>query len=193
MAQMLAHHGAVLALDQRIVVALPGPALGLFDVQFLQQPGNALVDGLRAVVTMEPPDDEGEGLEQLFQCRQQIAFRYALDADHDWHPGHRVDRIEVIKPLDTVLITLVNGFDPQEAGTALGVRDAAFTDRALIRSSALRRSSPRFYDGDPHGVGVKSRRFASSSRMRTTAMDLTAFRVQDVVRPARVQQPQNRL
>ena len=69
MAQMLAYHRAVLALDQRIVVALPGPALGLFDVQFLQQSGHPLVDELGPVVTVESPDDEGEGLEQLFQRR----------------------------------------------------------------------------------------------------------------------------
>ena len=49
-ANMLAHHGSVLALHQRVVGRTVGARLGELDQQFVQQPGNAMVQELAAVV-----------------------------------------------------------------------------------------------------------------------------------------------
>ena len=66
MAEQLAHDMTVLAFHQGVVVAVPGAGLGELDTQFLQQPGDPPVDVFRAVVGVEPPDDEREALQQVF-------------------------------------------------------------------------------------------------------------------------------
>ena len=47
MAEELAHDMAVLAFHQGVVVAVPGAGLGELDAQFLQQPGDPVVDIVR--------------------------------------------------------------------------------------------------------------------------------------------------
>ena len=96
MAEQLAHHVAVLAFHQGIVVAVPGAGLGEFNAQLLQQPGDLFVDVLRAVVGVEPQEDEREGLQQVFQGRNEIDLADTLDADHHLELGHLIHRIDVI-------------------------------------------------------------------------------------------------
>ena len=55
-ADMLAHDPAVFGLDQAVVAALPGAALGLFDAQFFKQPGDGAVEEFAAVA---PHEDTG--------------------------------------------------------------------------------------------------------------------------------------
>ena len=88
----------VLAFHQGIVVAVPGAGFGELDTQFLQQPGNLFVDIFRAVVGVEPPDDEGEARQQLFQGRDEVDFTDFLDTDHDLELGHFIHGIDMIDP-----------------------------------------------------------------------------------------------
>ena len=53
-AEVFAHDVAILALDEGVVVAVPGPRLGELDVQLVEQVGDAVVDVLGAVVGMDP-------------------------------------------------------------------------------------------------------------------------------------------
>lgn len=63
----LADDGAVLGLDEGVVVGAPRSGLGeLSDVKLVEQPGDVVVDVLGAVVGVEAPDVEGEGLEEVF-------------------------------------------------------------------------------------------------------------------------------
>ena len=55
-ADVFADNRAVLGLHQAVVAALPRPALGLFDAQFIEQLGDRFVDELRAVVGVEAED-----------------------------------------------------------------------------------------------------------------------------------------
>lgn len=57
-AEVLARHVGVLALDQGVVVAAPGARLGELDVELGEQVGHPMVDVLRAVVGVESPDAE---------------------------------------------------------------------------------------------------------------------------------------
>ncbi len=90
MAEELAHDMAVLAFHQGVVVAVPGAGLGELDTQFLQQPGDPVVDVLQAVVGMEPQDHERDALQQVLKGRDEIDLADALDTDHDLEPGHLI-------------------------------------------------------------------------------------------------------
>ena len=96
MAEQLAHDMTVLAFHQGVVVAVPGAGLGELDTQFLQQPGDPPVDVFRAVVGVEPPDDEREARQQVFQGRDEIVFTDFLDTDHDLELGHLIHGIDMI-------------------------------------------------------------------------------------------------
>ena len=74
-AEPLAHHVGVLALDQGVVVRAPGAGLGeALDAQLVEQPGDAVVDVLAAVVGVEAEDAEREGPQQALEQRQQEAL-----------------------------------------------------------------------------------------------------------------------
>ena len=70
-AQMLADHRAILGFDQAVVVAVPGPAFGLFDQQFLQQTGHRAVDELAAVIGVKAENAEGKLPQHGLQNRLQ--------------------------------------------------------------------------------------------------------------------------
>jgi len=102
-------------------------------VELFQQGGGARVDVLRAVVAVEAKDDEGEGLEQGGQDRQENVLADALDAADELERGDLVDQVDVVEPLDPIEIALVDGIDPQEARTSLGAGTAPLADADLDR------------------------------------------------------------
>ena len=120
-AEVLAHDGAVLGLDQRVVVGSARSRLGeLLDVELVEQLDDAVVDVLRAVVGVEAQGAEGKALEQRFEHRNQERLRDALDRADALELGDLIDQIEVIQGLDAVQIALVDSIDADEAGTTLG-------------------------------------------------------------------------
>jgi len=60
-----------------------------------QQGDDAGVDVLRAVVAVEAEDDEGEGIEQGGQDRQEEVLADALDAADELERGDRVDQVQI--------------------------------------------------------------------------------------------------
>lgn len=70
-AEMFADDGAVFAFDQGVVVGVAGAGLGEFlDLEFVEEPRDAMVDGLGAVIGMEGAEGEGKGQEERFQDRK---------------------------------------------------------------------------------------------------------------------------
>src|SRR5438270_11297633 len=57
-AHMLADHSAILGFYQPVVVAVPRPRLGLFNQQFVQEPGHRMVDEFATVVGMKAANVE---------------------------------------------------------------------------------------------------------------------------------------
>ena len=129
MAEQLAHHVTVLAFHQGIVVAVPGTGLGKLDTQFLQQPGDPTVDVFRAVVGVEPQDDEREARQQVCQGRDEVDFTDALDTDHDLELGHFIHGIDMIDAFFPVQIALVHGIDAYIARLAVTLWLAPLADR----------------------------------------------------------------
>ena len=122
-AEVLAHEGAVLGLDQGVVVAAAGARLGEFlDVELVEQLGDAVVDVLRAVVGVKTQD---------FERRQQEGFRDTRDRADELELSDLVNQVQVVQALDAVQIALVDGIDADEAGAALGTRLAALTNGPL--------------------------------------------------------------
>ncbi len=84
--QTLANHRAVLALDQRVVIAAPRPRPGhRADVQPVQQFHHRMIDELRAVVAVEVDDPERECTEQILQHRNQEALGNRLGRTDELH------------------------------------------------------------------------------------------------------------
>ena len=138
MAEELAHDMAVLAFHQGVVVAVPGAGLGELDAQFLQQPGDPVVDIVRAVVGMESQDHERKGLQQVFQGRDEIHLADALDTDHDLEPGHLIYRIDMIDAFFPVY-ALVHGIDTDSARLTVTLRLTSFADVTVDRTGLLHR------------------------------------------------------
>ena len=65
---------------------------------------------------MKSPDGEGKALEQEPDHGQQIGLGDALDGGDELPLGDDVDGVDVIDPLGTVLVTLVDGIDADIAG-----------------------------------------------------------------------------
>jgi hypothetical protein len=111
-ADVLADDRSIFALHQGVVIAVPRPALGLLDQQFVEQLGHDMVDELTAVVGMKPQNAEGKlpqhGLQHWFQSR----FADLRGGAHHLPLRHFVHRIDVIDPLHPVPIPLVHGVHP---------------------------------------------------------------------------------
>ena len=134
-AEVFSHNRAVLALGQGVVVGTPGPRAGeLPDVQLVEQPGDLMVDELRAVVGMEAFDDEGERAKEGFEHREQEVFADALHRSDELELCDLVDQIDVVQALGTVEVALMDGVHPHDTGTALGVRSASLADADVHRS-----------------------------------------------------------
>ena len=133
-AEVLAHHRAVLGLDQGVVVGFSSPGLGeRLDVEFFEQGGDPVVDVLRAIVGVEALDGKGEGLDEGLEHRQQEALGDAFDRAYELELGDLVDEIDVVEALDAVEVALMDRVDAQEAGTAVGMGFAALADGDLDR------------------------------------------------------------
>ena len=70
-ANQLAHHRAIFAFYQRVVLAAAGPAFGELGVQLLQHLRHSMIDVFRAVVDVKPQYHERK-LRQ--HCLQLSAF-----------------------------------------------------------------------------------------------------------------------
>ena len=117
-AEVFSHHRAVLALGQGVVVGTPAPRAGeLPDVQLVEQPGDLMVDELRAVVGMEAFDDEGERAKEGLEHREHEVFADALHRADELELCDLVDQVEVVHTLGTVEVALMDGVHPNENGT----------------------------------------------------------------------------
>ncbi len=136
--QTLADHRAVLALDQRVVIAAPRPRPGhRADVQPVQQPHHRMVDELRAVVAVEVDDLERECAEQILQHRNQKTLRNRLGRTDELHLRHLVYHIDFINALDTGAVALMHRVDAHESGLSARLRPATLADRHRCRPGAL--------------------------------------------------------
>ena len=71
-AEVLANDGAVLGLEQGVVIGAAGAGLcELLDMEFVEQVGDPPVDVPRAVVGVESMDREGEGGDERFEDGQE--------------------------------------------------------------------------------------------------------------------------
>lgn len=128
-AEVLAHHVGVLAFDQGIVVAAPGARPGELDMELGEQVGHPVVDVLRAVVGVEPPDAEGHLFEQADQDGQQEALRDGRDRGHQFELGRLIDQVDQVDALDAVPVALMHRVDAQESGLPVGLGRLARADR----------------------------------------------------------------
>ena len=117
-----------LGLGQAVVVAAPRPAARELDAQLVQHTGHRVVDVLAAVVGVEAEDLERELRQHLLDDGQQMRLGNDLHRGHHLPLGHAVHRVDVVQPLDAVLVTLVNAVDADEAWAALGRRGLAHAD-----------------------------------------------------------------
>ena len=76
-ADMLADHGAVFGLHQAVAAALPRPAPGLFDAQFIGQPGCGFVDERAAVVRVKSQDAKRKLTQHVLENRLPTGLRDA--------------------------------------------------------------------------------------------------------------------
>ena len=117
-AEPLADHAAVLALDQGVVVGVAGAGLGeLTDVELGEQCRDAVVDVLGAVVGVEAFDLEGEGVDEGFELGDEEVLGDAVDGPKVLELRHFVDDVDDVDPL---LAALVDGVDAEEAGSPVG-------------------------------------------------------------------------
>jgi hypothetical protein len=75
--------------------------------------------------------DEGKGLDEALQDRQQEALRDSFDRAYELELGDLVDQVDVVEALDAVHVGLMDRIDPQEAGAALGAKFAPPADGDL--------------------------------------------------------------
>ena len=102
-AEPLADHIGVLALDQRVVVGMPGPGLGEPpDAQLLEERGDPVVDVFAAVVGVEAEDRERKGQQQPLEQRDQEALRDTRHRTDELELGDLVHQIDQIHALFAV-------------------------------------------------------------------------------------------
>ena len=86
-------------------------ALGLLDVQLVQQLLHPLVDELRSVVGMKALNREGELGQQTLQHGQQIGLRDARRGQHHFPLRHFIDGVDVVDAFLVRTITLMHRVD----------------------------------------------------------------------------------
>jgi hypothetical protein len=74
LSQMLANHGSVLGCHQAAVIGVPGPRLGLFHQQLIEQLRQGMVDEIAAVIGMKAPDSKRKLAQHGFRDRNQPGF-----------------------------------------------------------------------------------------------------------------------
>ena len=75
---------------------------------------------------MEAPDFKGETIEQHGDHGQQVGLTDALHGGHEFPLGDDIDGIDMVDPLVTVPIALMNSVDSDVTGQAL--RSGGFAD-----------------------------------------------------------------
>ena len=119
-AEPAAHDVGVLALDEGVVVGVPGAGLGELGVQLGEQAGDLAVDVLGAVVRVEAHDRKGEQVEQPREHGQQEALRDPRHGADELVLGDLVHRVDQVHALAAVEVALVHRVDAREPGTPLG-------------------------------------------------------------------------
>ena len=138
-AELPAHHGRVLALDQAVVVAVPRARAGEVDVESLQQAADAAVDEFRAVVGVEAEDRERAVLDRDFQRRAHETHAQIRHAQYQFPLRDLVDEVEEIQarsPQGAVAVeavALMHGVDPQMPGPTVRLGPAPRADGARRR------------------------------------------------------------
>ena len=97
-AHVLAHDAGILALGQRVIVAVTRTRLCLLNAQLLQQGGNIVIDVLRTVVRMKPLDLKRKLEHHQQQDRQQECLADALHAGLNLPLTHRIDWYTPLTP-----------------------------------------------------------------------------------------------
>ena len=128
---LLSNDRTVLRLDETVVIAVSGSALGLPDVQLLQKTRDGVVDVLGPVVRVKVFDAEREEKERDHQHLFEDGFRDLFDGNHDLPLRHLVDEVDVVNALLLAQITLVDGVDSDETGHAVRSRFASLPNGHL--------------------------------------------------------------
>jgi hypothetical protein len=101
-AQVLAHHRAILGLHQSIIISVTRPAFGKADQELVKELGYGLIDELGAIVGMKAPDDKGKTGQYAFQYRYQITLRYLFHRSYNLPLRdlvHGIDMVHSLLPL----------------------------------------------------------------------------------------------
>ena len=85
-------------------------------------------DVLAAVVGVEAENLEWELSKHLLDCRQHVRLGDDLHRGHHLPLGHAVHRVDVVQPLDAVVVALVHAVNADEARASIGRRCLAHTD-----------------------------------------------------------------
>jgi len=88
---------------------------------------------------MKAFDDEWEAVDQGLQYRDEIAFADAFDRGNPLELCDLVNRIDMVDPFGAVPVTLMDGVNPDIAGTAFGPWLSSLTNPA--RTNALSETS----------------------------------------------------
>ena len=128
MAKEFSHHRAILAFDQGIVIRLLGTGFGEGDQEFAEKTRHAPIDIFRAIVRMEPTDEEGKRRQQVFQGREQIGFTDFLHGTDDLKLRDLIDRIDMVDPFLFIPIALMHGIETEKPGLSSGVRLATLAN-----------------------------------------------------------------
>jgi len=112
-AHLFSNDAAVFPLNESIVVGPPGAGFGLFDKEFIEELGDAVVDELRAIVGMKPRNSKGETRQEVFQQRFQEDFGNTFNGTDDFPLGDFVNDVDVINAFDFISIPLMNGIHTQ--------------------------------------------------------------------------------
>ena len=74
-----------------------------------------MVEVCRAVIYVKAKHREGEGVQQLFQGRDEVMLADFLDRTDHFERGDLIDGVDVIHPFFTVQIALLHGIDAEIA------------------------------------------------------------------------------
>ena len=116
----------VLALDQSVVVGVPGARLGeLADMELVQECGDAAVDVLRAVVGVEAQHVEREQEQQRFENRRHEPLGDARHGADVLVLRHFVHHVDDVHALASVPVAQMHRVHPHEARPTVGLRRLA--------------------------------------------------------------------
>ena len=141
MAKEFSHDGPILTFHEGVVIRLPRTRFGEFNQEVAEQARHAPIDIFRAIVGMEPSDEEGKRRQQIFQGREQIGFTDLLHGADDLKLGHLIDGIDMIDAFLFIPIPLVHGVETEKAGLAVGGRFPTFTNAGAGGAGLLDRLS----------------------------------------------------